>query len=98
MNDTLELRKYRTNLDYHSDLDRITQFILFYSEADSPKYLPMVRHSHISVSIEDLTLFDDTGLAGRAQQNTMTYLALFHKAIDSILFNSDDLFLEDEEN
>lgn len=98
MNDTLELRKYKTTLNYESDLEKITQFLLFYSEADSPKYLPLFRSQTIPILIEDIVLFDDTGLAGRIQQNTMTYLSLFYKAIDAILFDSDDLFLENDED
>lgn len=98
MNDVLELRKYKTTLNYQADLDKITQFILFYSEEGSPKYLPELKSKTICIDLEDVALFDETGLANRIQQNTITYLGLFYKAIDSILFNSDELFLEDEED
>lgn len=98
MNETLELRKYRTTLNYQSDFEKITQFLLFYTDTDTPKYLPILRNTEVCVKLEDVVMFDDTGLAHRIQENTMTYLMLFYKAIDSILFNSEDIFLDDEED
>lgn len=98
MNDLLELRKHTTALDYRTDFNKIKHFLLFYSESDIPKYLSILKSRFIDIDLEDIVLFDDTGLEDRIRENTMSYLGLFYEAIDSILFDADDIFLEDEED
>lgn len=92
-----ELKPHFTSLDYSKDLEKITSFLLFFSENDTPKYLPLLKsHSaEIPVNLKDILLFDETGLYDRIINNTMTYLNLFYRAIDSIIFDSED-FLYDE--
>lgn len=99
MNETQELRKHTTQLNYQSDLEKITQFLLFYSESEQPKYLSQLRATadEIQIFLEDVVLFDETGLASRIEQNALTYLNLFYKAIDSIIFDSSDVFLDEKE-
>lgn len=92
-----ELKEHYTSVDYTKDLEKITSFLLFFTEGDTPKYLQLLKTqpSEIHIYLKDVLLFDESGLYDRIIKNTMTYLNLFYKAIDSIIFDSED-FVYDE--
>lgn len=87
-----ELKKYEAPINYQSDKDKIKKFILFYMENGAFKYLERLgtMKESIEIELDDLAVFDETGLAGRFQQNAFSYLQLTAKIIDDILYNDSE--------
>lgn len=87
----VELKKINNLCDYVSDKEKIKRFFLFYQEEDSYKYLNALRNlkDSLSLYLEDLAIFDETGLADRFENNTFSYIQLSYKVIDEILFGEE---------
>ncbi|ELA42026.1 uncharacterized protein VICG_00873 [Vittaforma corneae ATCC 50505] len=95
-----ELRKQTFPFKYSDDKERLKKFILFFQENDQYKYLNALR-SHqetINIDLNDLNLYDETGIAIRFERNTFSYLQLMHKIIDEILFNGDEYAIDETDD
>jgi DNA replication licensing factor MCM7 len=99
MSEITDLKIFKTSYDYKQDLEKLQKFILFYVENDGSKYLSQLKNlkSSIQIFIEDVSLYDDSGLAQRIEENAMTYIHLIHKVVDNILFNENEVLLDDED-
>ncbi|KAF7701466.1 DNA replication licensing factor MCM7 [Cucumispora dikerogammari] len=93
-----ELRKYKTSVDYDSDLEILNKFFLFFTENDFPKYISQLQETtkhkqlygtdhkkELTIELDDLNNFDSSGLIERFEQNAMTYLNLLYNVIDGNL-------------
>lgn len=95
-----ELRKLSLPYNYQQDCDILKRFILFYQEGDHYKYLDALRNigSAINFDLNDLSIFDDSGIVLRFERNTFTYIQMLQKVIDDILFNDDEFLLDETED
>lgn len=100
MQSVQELKKVDPAFDYAADRDRLKRFLLFYQEEDQYKYLNALRSMRDSVDIDlnDLGIFDETGLVDRFEKNAFSYIRLVHKVIDDILFNDEEYILDDADD
>lgn len=100
MQSVQELKKIDPALSYAADLERLKRFFLFYQEDGQYKYLDVLRSQGDSVDIDlnDLGMFDETGLADRFERNAFSYVRLAHKAIDDILFNDEEYALDNADD
>lgn len=96
MQQVQELRKVTTNVNFSSDYDTLKRFLLFFQEGEQYKYLHLLRNvtDTIQIDLNDLALFDETGIVKRIEENAFTYLQIVQKAIDDILFNDEELSIE----
>lgn len=95
-----ELRKLAFPFKYSDDKERLRKFILFFQENDQYKYLSALRNRHetIDIDLNDLSLYDETGIVARFERNTFSYLQLMHKIIDEILFNGDEYAIDETDD
>jgi len=95
-----ELRKIDPLLDYSSDQERIKRFLLFYQEQEQYKYLNILKNIKDSVDLDlnDLAIYDESGLAKRFEKNSYSYIQLCHRAIDDILFNDQEYSIENTDD
>lgn len=92
MQSVQELRKHSLPFKYSQDRDTLRKFILFFQENDQFKYLIALRNKDglIRIDLNDLSLYDDTGIAARFERNAFSYLRLLENVIDEILFDDGD--------
>lgn len=95
-----ELRKQEYAIDYTSDSNVLKRFILFFQEGEQYKYLMALKkvHEPINVDLNDLALFDETGIVTRIEENTFTYMQLIQRVIDDILFNDEEYAIEETDD
>lgn len=93
MQQAQELRKLNTDVNFTADYDILKRFFLFFQDGDQYKYLHILRNlgDTILVDLNDLALFDETGIVKRFEKNTFSYLQMVQKVIDDILFNDEEL-------
>lgn len=82
-----ELKKLTAPMDYPQDKERLKKFFLFYSEEGVYKYLDMLRvlDDSLPICLDDLALFDESGLAQRFERHAFSYARLAAEAVDEIL-------------
>ena len=97
MNKISDLKPISININYSTDTELIHKFIVFYNENEEYMYLEQIREHKtcIQVNLDDLSIFDDTGIIDRIEKNGLTYLNIFYKVIDDILFNEGDYLIGD---
>ena len=96
MQQVQELRKYSTDVNFTSDYDTLKRFLLFFQEGEQYKYLHILRNvtNSVQIDLNDLALFDETGLVSRIEKNAFSYLQMIQKVIDDILFNDEELNID----
>lgn len=99
MNLVTELKTINLDVDYNEDKELISKFILFYNENDEHTYLEQIREHKptIQVNLDDLAMFDQSGIVNRIENNAFTYLDIFYKVIDDILFTEGDYLIGDND-
>ncbi|KAM0671379.1 minichromosome maintenance protein [Ordospora colligata] len=99
MNLISELREFDAHIDYKNDMDSISKFLLFFEEGGELPYVNCLRRlkESIEVDMEDIAIYDETGLASRIERNAMSYINMFYRAIDDILYNEEELAMEENE-
>ncbi|KMV65404.1 minichromosome maintenance protein [Encephalitozoon cuniculi EcunIII-L] len=98
MNQVSELRRFETPIDYQADKDRLSKFLLFHEEDGELTYANRLREAGGSVEIdmEDIAVYDETGLVGRIEGNAMSYINLLYTVVDEILLEGGDVPMGEE--
>lgn len=96
MQQVQELRKHSSDISFTSDYDILKRFLLFFQDGDQYKYLHILRNLSdiVEIDLNDLALFDETGIVLRFEKNAFTYLQIVQKAIDDILFNDEEFTID----
>ncbi|KAK6090796.1 hypothetical protein P3W45_000041 [Vairimorpha bombi] len=95
MNKITDLKTFESDINYGNDTELIHKFIVFYNENNEHTYLEQIREHKpcIKINLDDLSIFDDTGIVKRIEKNAFSYLNLFYKVIDDILFTEGDYLI-----
>ncbi|AFM99026.1 minichromosome maintenance protein [Encephalitozoon hellem ATCC 50504] len=93
MNQVSELRRFETSIDYQLDKDRLGKFLLFYEEDGELAYVNRLRESKgcVEIDMEDIAVYDESGLVNRIEGNAMSYINLLYTVIDEILLDSGEI-------
>ncbi|KAF9764206.1 DNA replication licensing factor MCM7 [Nosema granulosis] len=99
MNPVTELKTINIDVDYKEDKELISKFVLFYNENEEHTYLEQIRDHKptIHIKLDDLAMFDESGIVNRIENNAFTYLDIFYSVIDEILFNEGDYLIGDND-
>jgi DNA replication licensing factor MCM7 len=99
MNQVSELKRFNASLDYPTDTERISKFILFYEDGVEHKYINQLKENReeIEIDMEDIVVHDETGLVDRIERNAMSYLNLFYRVIDDMLYNDENIVMNENE-
>lgn len=99
MNKLTDLKSFESDINYSNDTELIHKFIVFYNENNEHTYLEQIREHKpcIKINLDDLSIFDDTGIVERIEKNAFSYLNLFYKVIDDILFTEGDYLIGDND-
>lgn len=99
MNKLTDLKAFESDINYNTDTELIHKFIVFFNENNEHTYLEQIREHKqcIKVNLDDLSIFDETGIVERIEMNAFSYLNLFYKVIDNILFTEGDYLIGDND-
>ncbi|WUR02403.1 DNA replication licensing factor MCM7 (MCM7) [Vairimorpha necatrix] len=99
MNKITDLKVFESDINYSNDTDLIHKFIVFYNEGNEHTYLEQIREHKpcLQINLDDLSIFDETGIVSRIEKNAFSYLNLFYKVIDDILFTEGDYLIGDND-
>ncbi len=95
-----ELRTSKRECTYVDDREKLHNFFKFFMSPDCsiPKYInQLMEEKHVELDLDDLLGFDETGIVSRFVENAHTYLDLCYKALDQIIFDEENLLLDDVE-
>lgn len=95
----VELRRHETSINYQLDAERISRFLLFYEEGGELKYASQLKglEDKIEIDMEDVAVYDDSGLVERMENNSMSYVSMFYRVIDDMLYNDEDVLIGENE-
>lgn len=98
MNQVSELRRFETSIDYQLDKDRLGKFLLFHEEDGELTYVNRLRESEgcVEIDMEDIAVYDESGLVNRIERNGMSYINLLYMVIDEILLDSGEITVGEE--
>ncbi|AFN83691.1 DNA replication licensing factor Mcm7 [Encephalitozoon romaleae SJ-2008] len=98
MNQVSELRRFETSIDYQLDKDRLEKFLLFHEEDGELTYVNRLRESKgcVEIDMEDIAVYDESGLVNRIEGNGMSYINLLYMVIDEILLDSGEIAVGEE--
>ncbi|KAF7684159.1 DNA replication licensing factor MCM7 [Astathelohania contejeani] len=97
-----ELSTFQTAINYNEDIEKISKFLLFYTENETPKYIDQLKciqsdpDATLYIDMDDLATHD-LSLCERFENNTISYLRLMHRVVDSMILEEDDAIMQDDE-
>lgn len=86
-----ELKKFESGLDYRADRERLKKFVLFYNENGVFKYLDRLRGlvDSYEVELDDVAVYDESGLATRMGSNAWSYVELLSGVLDELQYGEE---------
>lgn len=87
-----DLKPFNPGVDFTSDKQKITSFILFYPTQESPKYLS--KTPVISIDLTDVFTYDES-LYNNVISNASTYREFFYECFDKIFFDDREIIFDE---
>ncbi|KAI5176631.1 DNA replication licensing factor MCM7 [Pancytospora epiphaga] len=91
MQATTELKRHESPYDYTADREQLKRFFLFFRRNGEYKYLSQLRslEEKIDVDLDDVRMYDQTGLASRMVENAWSYTRQLVKVVDELLYSEE---------
>ncbi|KAM0687821.1 Mcm2-7 hexameric complex component, partial [Conglomerata obtusa] len=90
---SFDLKPFQAHINFPSDTQKISSFLLFYPTLEAPKYIK--KEKTIKIFLSDLFLYDES-LYHNVIKNAPSYLEIFYKVYDKIFYDDREIMYDGE--